>query len=334
MANNGSANAFDARASYVEALSGMPSAEREAQIQSLQQQAEEAAQAEAVRSEAVRAAAEQQAAAEREAEAQAQAEREAAAREAAEHAALEAAQAEFQRQRAGAEAAQERARAEADAQGLQHRRLQQAARGAGERLTGRLGAGSVPVTSRAGPAPSSQDTVQQLQNSEAFTQLVQQLMEEACQTRQQTSSSKKFSAAVSVLSRRPFEEKSNRLETWLWLAELFLRKTGLERESWGEVIVQALADGPSEAVRIQLESTADPALLSYDNVVEVLTSLYSVKETTCGIQTKLEQLQLSRDSLPAFLGYRDAFTSLCSKISEKDLPSSQRCRIFLFVLFC
>ena len=104
-----------------------------------------------MRSEAVRVAAEQQAAAEREAEARSQAEREAseaAARQAAEHASLEAAQAEFQRERAGAEAARERARAEADAQGLQHRRLQQLARGAGERLTGPLGAGSVPVTSR------------------------------------------------------------------------------------------------------------------------------------------------------------------------------------------
>ena len=78
--------------------------------------------------------------------------------------------------------------------------------------------------------------MQQLLNSEAFTQLIQQLVEAACQTRQQTSSSKNFSVAVSVLSRRPFEEKSNRLETWLWLAELFLRKTGLKRESWGEVI--------------------------------------------------------------------------------------------------
>ena len=43
MANLGSANALDARASYLEALSGMPSTEREAQIQSLQQQAQEAA---------------------------------------------------------------------------------------------------------------------------------------------------------------------------------------------------------------------------------------------------------------------------------------------------
>ena len=48
---------------------------------------------------------------------------------------------------------------------------------------------------------------------------------------------------------------------------------------------------------MQLESTSGLAELSYDDVVEVLTPFHFVKETGCGIQTKLEQLQLKQGQL-------------------------------------
>ena len=325
MASNGSPDVRDASASYLEALSTLSPADREAQVQALQERA-----AQQARQEAITAAAEQQAQREAEAEAQAQTEREAAAREAAEHAALEEAQAELQRQRAASEAAAaQRAHAESVARGLQHRRLEQAAHGAGERALEREPAVRETATSQAGLRLATRGTVQELQDSPDFEKLVRQLVQEGLQAQQQPASGKRFAAAVSALSRRPFEEKSNRLETWLWQAELLLQKTGLDRESWGLALIQALTDGPSEAVRVQLHSTSDPTLLSYEAVVGVLTSLYGVKETASGLQTKLEQLQLTTDSLAAFLVYRDKFTNLCSRIPETDLAAPQRCRIFL-----
>ncbi len=74
-------------------------------------------------------------------------------------------------------------------------------------------------------------------------------------------------------------------------------------------------------------------LLSYDEMVHVLTNMYGAKETVSSIQTKMEHLHLKdENSMASFLQFRDSFTALNSKIPAGELAADQRCRLFLKAL--
>ncbi len=120
------------------------------------------------------------------------------------------------------------------------------------------------------------------------------------------STQKSYAGATAILFKRLYEGKAGKWESWLWTTEHALRQSCLDRSHWGEALIQGLGDDPREAVRMQLgQPSAD--LLSYDDMVQVLTNMYGAKETVSSIQTKMEHLHLKdENSMASFLQLRTA----------------------------